>query len=227
MGKMDEQIVVVPRRVLFGEREIYAFQGLLTDPDDVRVVLMNMTMDARLMRRGDAEENPAYKQPIPYVVLRQKGTGKIYVYERLSGSGETRLHNKLSIGVGGHMQKLFDSETFGSVLAGETMRELTEELLLRRPDGTEIVFGHGHMPVEDRGVMALINDDINGVGRVHIGLLTLLELDESIQVEVREKDQLRGFWTDVSELTKPQFYARLESWSQFAIDYLKEEDVSA
>lgn len=220
MGKMDEQIVVVPRKALFGENDEHAFQGLLTDPDDMRVVLMNMTMDTRLMRRGDAEEDPTYKQPIPYVILRQRNTGKVYVYERLSGGGEARLHNKLSIGVGGHMQKTFIPETFPYVLAQEAARELNEELVIRRPDGTEISF------VQDKpgALIALINDDINEVGRVHIGLLTLIELDESVQVEVREKDQLRGFWADISELAKPELFARLESWSQYAVEFLANQE---
>lgn len=41
------------------------------------------------MRRGDAEENPDFKQPIPYVVIKRED--EVYVYERLQG-GERRAY---------------------------------------------------------------------------------------------------------------------------------------
>ena len=224
MGKMDEQIVVVPRAALFGENDERAFQGLLTDWENVRTILVNMTLATQLMRRGDAEENPSYKQPIPYIILKRCESDEVFLYERLSGGGETRLHNKLSIGVGGHMQKTFTPETFSYVLVQEAARELAEELLIRRPDGAEILFARDESdPLYNAyGVIGLISDDANEVGRVHIGLLALIELDKSAIVEVREKDQLAGRWVSLTELQKPEVLERLESWSQFALKALEE-----
>lgn len=53
----------------------------------------------REMRRGDAEEDPRFKQPIPYVVIKRED--EVFLYERLAGGGESRLHNKLAFQIDG------------------------------------------------------------------------------------------------------------------------------
>src|SRR5437763_6658516 len=98
MGKMDEIIIVAPRSYVFEDEEL-SFQGTLLSKVKIDAIVKNLSESWELMRRGDAEENECFKQPIPYAVI-QRGD-KIFVYERLKGAGETRLHNKLSLGVGG------------------------------------------------------------------------------------------------------------------------------
>jgi len=204
MGKMDEMIIVAPRVNVFNN-ETLTFQGVNSDNETLKEVVSNLANTYSVMRRGDAEENPTFKQPIPYCVLKRGN--EVFVYERLQGGGETRLHSKLSMGVGGHMNK-FEVEDFYEQLSVNLERELEEELLI---DGDRLSLD----------TIGLINDDENEVGKVHIGLLVIAELKEDATVAVRETDQLKGMWLTIEDLTQSNTYERLESWSQFVVDVLK------
>ncbi|QDX94610.1 hypothetical protein EEL30_21430 [Brevibacillus laterosporus] len=204
MSKMDEQILVVKRTELF-DNERLVFQGIEKEPDRITKLMSNISNHYCVMRRGDAEENPSFKQQIPYVVIR-KGN-ELFMYKRLSGGGETRLHDKLSLGTGGHMNQE-DTNSFEEVLEANLLRELEEELDIQATD-------------REFNTIGFINDDLEEVGKVHIGLLVTLDLDGSATVDVRETEQLEGEWTTIDELLKPNTYERLESWSKFVVDVLK------
>lgn len=211
MGKMDEQIIVVKRSALFGAgpEEDLVFQGTEKDRARVETLSKRIADHYEVMRRGDAENNPAYKQPIPYAVIR-KGDD-FFTYRRLGGGGEERLHGKMSLGVGGHMNQVPEAEDFAAVLAENLQRELNEELVIN---------GGDEMAIRTVG---LINDDDNEVGQVHIGVLAVIDLPFSAQVEVREKDKLEGEWLKMKDLIKEDIYQRLESWSAFAVDALQSQ----
>ncbi|MDF9411350.1 hypothetical protein E1B06_06395 [Brevibacillus laterosporus] len=204
MGKMDEQILVVKRTELF-DNERLVFQGIEKEPDRITRLMSNISSHYSVMRRGDAEEDQGFKQPIPYVVIR-KGN-ELFMYKRLSGGGEARLHDKLSLGTGGHMNDE-KSSSFEEVLEINLLRELEEELDIQATD-------------REFNTIGFINDDVEEVGKVHIGLLVTLDLDKDATVSVREIDQLEGKWTTIEELLQPDIYGRLESWSKFVVDVLK------
>lgn len=205
MSKMDERILVVDRSHLF-RNETLAFQGVLMDKDSVKYI-MKRFKNYRVVRRGDAEENKALKQPIPYAIITRGD--EVFVYKRLTGGGETRLHDSLSIGVGGHMNRTNDVRDWNTNLMINLYRELTEEL--------EIVVDS---PFEEPEIIGLINDDENEVGQVHIGILAVLNLPEDAEVTVRETDKLEGYWIRTKDLTKHTLFACLEPWSQIAVEAL-------
>lgn len=210
--KWEEQIIAVPTEKLF--EEVERFQGVVSDKEKMNLLNKAIEENFIVMRRGNtadptpkeqnAEINTNYKQPIPYVVLRQKD--KVFCYERLQGGGESRLHNMISIGVGGHMNR--DYDTFKACLNINTKRELNEELNIETNGGTMVL-----------NTIGILNDDSNEVSNVHIGLLLEMILSEDVQVSVRETDQLKGFWSTPQEL-KEKHYEQLESWSQIAVDNL-------
>ncbi|MCD2369341.1 hypothetical protein LQ247_11950 [Bacillus sp. BS3(2021)] len=204
MGKMDEIILVVPRENVFAN-ETLTFQGVNSDGEKVGKIMAHIEQHFSEMRRGDAEDDPAFKQPIPYVVIKRED--EIFVYERLEGGGEARLHNKLSLGFGGHMN-FAEGLDFSGILKLNTDRELDEELLIEESDKEKMV------------TLGLINDDENSVGKVHIGILSALELKPGAHVEVKEKEQIAGQWMKASDLKDKSVYDRLESWSQFVVDIL-------
>ena len=109
MSKHDEQILVVERKKLFHE-ETLTFQGIQTKEKEVSSILNVFSSDFEVMRRGDAEEDPTYKQPIPYVIVKRDN--EVFLYKRLSNGGEARLYDQLSIGVGGHMNPLESIQSF-------------------------------------------------------------------------------------------------------------------
>ncbi|MDN0190566.1 hypothetical protein QI003_09390 [Bacillus stercoris] len=205
MGKMDEMILVAPRDDVF-KKESLTFQGVYSEDSRVAEIMAQIEAAYREMRRGDAEEDPRFKQPIPYVVIKRED--EVFLYERLAGGGESRLHNKLSLGFGGHMNAIEGAASFAEVLKLNTDRELEEELQINEEDKQAIV------------TLGLINDDENSVGKVHIGILSALQLKPGAQVEVKEKDQIAGKWMKVSELKQDDIYNRLETWSQFVVDIL-------
>lgn len=205
MSKMDEQILVVPVNKLFSEGEFY-FQGTETNANFVKPIMDNIANNFEVMRRGDAEENPEFKQPIPYALLKRGH--EIFVYERLKAGGEQRLHGNLSLGVGGHMNKLYDGATFALTLSDNMYRELAEEIQVIAPVAPEA------------DIVGFINDDTNEVGRVHIGILVVIHLHEEASVIVKETNKLKGSWISLEELKHPEVFDRLENWSKIAVEEL-------
>ena len=198
-------IVVAPRNKVF-VNEILTFQGVNSDKEVLKRVVQNIDRSFSIMRRGDAEEDTNFKQPIPYAVLKRRND--VFIYERLQGGGEARLHNQLSLGVGGHINGTTDYE-FNDLLYDNLRREIEEELYL----------SNDKFEVE---VIGLINDDENSVGRVHIGLLAIIELSLDTDVRVREVDQLKGGWIQIKDLKNEDTYNNLETWSQFVADILNQ-----
>lgn len=224
--KWEEQILVVSREKLF-DNERLSFNGNIGSSNQYEKALSvtkNLEAYYTTMRRGDkndptpadnnAEINVEFKQPIPYAIIR-KGD-KIFLYERLKGGGESRLHSKLSIGVGGHMNDLPEEEkeligndyNFNTLLYDNLAREIDEELFLSSND-------------RDIEIIGLINDDTEEVSKVHIGILVVIDIDKDCEVEVNEPEQLEGRWATVTELLKPEIFDRLESWSQIAVHTLE------
>jgi predicted NUDIX family phosphoesterase len=202
-NKMDEVIIVAPRNEVFNNEKL-TFQGVETNKYNVKQITEHLARTYSTMRRGDAEVNPAYKQPIPYVTIKRGN--QVFSYKRLTGGGEARLHNQISIGVGGHCNDVPGLD-FNGVVADGLQRELEEELFINKDKLTLTTVG-------------LINDDENEVGKVHIGMLVIGELPEGEEVLVRETDQLLGEWINIEDLRNPDVFNNLESWSQFVVDVL-------
>lgn len=168
--------------------------GLLTeDREEMLDIIVN---HHEFMDRPAAEEDPSYKQIIPYVVLTQKG--RVFSTRRLNKGGESRLHGKLSIGIGGHINPVDETDR-RSVLMKGLERELDEEVYIQR---------RGQLV--PRG---FINDDGNGVGAVHLGLCFSMEVEG--EVSVKETEKLSGAWLSLQELKSE--YDNMETWSQIAL----------
>lgn len=204
---MDEKILVVNRDMLF-DNEFLEFEGLLTEARAVGDVMENFEYN-REARRGDVENDPYVKQPIPYGIIKRGDT--VLVYERLKGGGEKRLHNTLSIGVGGHMNAVGRTHSWNSTIMINLLREVHEELNISK----------GFEEIKTVGLINTDND--GGVGLYHIGILVILELDEDADVEINETDSMCGAWVKIEDLVKSPCYDNLEEWSRLAATYLQEE----
>jgi predicted NUDIX family phosphoesterase len=150
--------------------------------------------------RPTAEADPDYKQIIPYAVVRH--VDRYFLLRRKSAQSEQRLHDKLSIGVGGHINPPEAAAArVDDVIADGLTREINEELVIA-PGYRETLIG-------------LINDDTTEVGRVHLGIL--FEVDSvSLDVQVRETHKMDGTWALLDHVE--QNYDRLETWSQIVFD---------
>ena len=189
MDKNDELVLVVPTSDLFDK----SFTGVIPISDSYTKLTKALT-HLDIKRRGDVEEDPSYKQLISYVVVKNN-KGETLLYTRLSGGGESRLHGKSSVGVGGHMNPV-DGLSGYQLLLENTKRELIEEI--------------GVEPVEI-GLYGLVNDDSNDVGQVHVGLIYIANIGDQ-EVTVTETDTLSVKW-----VPDTKFY-ELETWSQLLRD---------
>ncbi len=196
--KHDERVLVVPAAQLDG---LGRFQGFCADADRyIAGLLVPEFMDYR--PRSEVEEDPGYKQIIPYVVFRS-GDG-VFCYTRGKSQGESRLHRLRSLGVGGHVS-IDDAGGGRSLDAYESAlrRELDEEVEIRSPGRIRRV--------------GLINDDSTPVGSVHLGVVHLYELDEP-SVLPREEGLAEAGFLDLAEIR--QLRGEFETWSQICIDAL-------
>jgi len=196
-----EQVLVVPRVLL---EEIGSFQGIRTEGLDEAVSKLLDEDSHFFLDREAAEEDPSHKQLIPYCVFRCGD--RILHYTRGKAGGESRLHAKLSVGVGGHVNPvdMDGGKTGAATYHAAVTREIEEELDLPEE--------HSHR------VIALLNDDSNAVGQVHLGIVHLVDLD-SEAVSSREDALLDLTFSSLEDLNGPLF-DRLETWSQFCIRHL-------
>jgi predicted NUDIX family phosphoesterase len=207
---MSEQILVVKASILEEQLGGFALKGgvYTLAVNQAFYTLYHMIVDnLEIIDRDLAEKDETLKQIIPYIVVKRvfgdspklsDNTQQILKYERTKKAGESRLHNKWSIGFGGHMNLLNDGK---DVVRANAMRELNEELEL--PKGNLFPLG-------------FIYDSTNEVGRVHLGIVFEYELEGHKLVEAKE-DQLTGLeWLKPSELKAGE--DRLESWSKIALE---------
>ena len=199
MNPPVENILVI-KRSLFDE--LGAFQGLNFEPEKYLEAILSRGSNF-FIPRLDAENNPAYKQIIPYALIVFENT--VLHYVRGKKAGEQRLVAKGSIGVGGHM-----NESDESLFA---MEEQAYRAGVEREVNEEIKFD---TPFEDQ-IVGLLNDDSTDVGRVHLGVVHVFKLKEP-KVQKRE-----AMITGLTFLTKDELMSRrasLETWSQICVDSL-------
>ena len=198
-----ENVLVVPTELF---HRLGYFEGFTRDTDRYLGELLS-PKNTIYRPRGEMEENPKFKQLIPYVVFRHRDTAgeAVFQYTRGSGMGEGRLHSKRSIGIGGHIS-IEDRTTEDAVPYAEGMRrELDEEVIIDTPFTEQCV--------------GLINDDQTPVGRVHLGVVHLIDVERP-DVRPRESDLLDAGFRPVAELLAD--IDRFESWSQFCLRSLFE-----
>lgn len=203
--KDHEVVTAFPRKNLplpsidTAEKRLYGKEASLD-------VLQKASQEMVSLRRGDCEKDPSFKQLIPYVILKHED--RYFAYKRLSGSGEQRLVDSVSIGVGGHMNFRSENGSFESLLeliSNEALREINEELIIGKDVEVNI----------DPTNFRILNDDLNEVGQVHLGLILFVELT-SDDVLVRETDSLEGEF--VSKEWLIENIDTLESWSQIYVE---------
>jgi predicted NUDIX family phosphoesterase len=164
--------------------------------------------DGFFVERAYAERTPSLKQVIPYSII--VCDGRVLLFQRLATGGEQRLHGKLSIGIGGHINPEDLDGAQGSArapIAAGTQREIREELDVR-----------GTFEVRCVG---LLNDDSNPVGAVHVGVVQVVYVSGS--VEIREREQLEGRLVTCEELSSLLADgANFETWSRLLVPRLDE-----
>ena len=181
---LSEKILVIPSASLNGQ------EGLIHMPE-AELEYLIISQGQYKLRSPDLESDETYKQLITYPLLRHEG--KFLFARRTNKGGESRLHGMGLIGFGGHVRaEDIEDKPFDTWIE----RELREEL-----DIKSRIIGKEYL--------GLINDNSNPVGKVHAGVVVIVDLDgpevfalentheslEWLQVEVdpRRQKQLKVF----------------------------------
>lgn len=204
MSKYAGEQILVIKRSLFDD--LGAFQGSSKHVDQYVPSILDPANNF-FMDRAAAEEDPSHKQIIPYAIFR---CGDKYLhYQRAKAGGEARLHAKRSLGIGGHINPIDQREDhlgLETYLAG-VVREIDEELNIEGD--------------YEQTMLGLINDDSNEVGKVHLGVVHLVELADTRVIS--NEDAIADLkFSKLAEL-RSEYFDTLESWSQLCLDILEKE----
>jgi predicted NUDIX family phosphoesterase len=156
--------------------------------------------------RDEMEQDPSFKQLIPYVIFQHidaDGEKHVFQYIRGLGQGESRLHAKLSIGIGGHISSDDASQNQADSYDEGMQRELAEEVIIDTAYDEECV--------------GLINDDETEVGKVHLGVVHIYTVAEP-RVQPNEGEIVDAGFRPVAALR--QEIDRMETWSSICFEAL-------
>ena len=202
-----ERVLVVPAELF---RRLGYFQGFSRDVDRYLGELLNPEHTS-FRPRNQVEEDPDFKQLIPYSLFRHRsgvGPDSVFQYTRGTGMGEGRLHRKRSVGIGGHIsQDDMGSDASRNPYQEGMQRELDEEVIVESPYTATCV--------------GLINDDQSEVGRVHLGVVHILDLERAA-VRPRETDIIECGFRPIPEILADM--AGFETWSQICMRALFGQD---
>ena len=196
------------------------FSGVFSEQDyanlfkgrnlDVRHPLMHKCY---LENRDTCEDDPSFLQLIPYAALRTRRGGETFiaVYQRGKAGQEPGLHDKWSIGFGGHVDTApSPGNTITHHLAAELQRELSEEI------GVHMSQERLHRLISNSTYLRLTDTKVDSV---HLGLPVVIDVSETTQLVSEEPNQICNLrWVDRDELVTMALENRLESWSKIMVD---------
>ena len=199
----EEQVLVVERKII---EQVGMFNGLMFDVCRYLDKIFVQGVPC-FMNRSQAEKNPDYKQLIPYVIMSY--AGKYLSYVRGQRAGETRLVGRRSIGIGGHINPsddmpLFNAAFYETYLAAVD-REVAEEVSVETSHTNHIV--------------ALLNDESNEVGSVHLGIVHHWILDAP---KVNKREQMITQMAFMTPTQLQDVQDTLETWSRLCMSHLAE-----
>jgi predicted NUDIX family phosphoesterase len=200
----DEERVLCFKRSLLEEAGL--FQGLSLEVAKY-LALLDTPSNLIYLNRSEAETDRRYKQIIPYVLI--VSNDRVLHYRRGSGGGETRLHGKLSIGIGGHISEQ-DNSLFSEGPVGyfDAMRREVKEEVGIEPAGESAV----------KSTVAAINDDSTEVGYVHFGVVHVIRVGSEKAAGGR-KGILAPEFIPIAEAARKA--ANYESWSRLCLENIE------
>lgn len=176
--------------------------GIAMDEKELYLVLSNAGI--HWMPRDNIEDNRAYKQLIPYIIIQTADGLQTACYRR-NGS-EKRLHGLWSLGVGGHINSNDISENdipLSAVVSNGMQRELKEEF---------IEVAGNLLPV----FCGIINEEKTKVGHVHLGLVYRLHVQD--KWHLTPGAELDSFsWIETEKIHE----MKMELWSEMAAELCK------
>ncbi len=197
-----EKVLVVPTSLF---HQLGYFQGFCAEVDRYRAELLRPA-NVSYHPRAAMEQDPSFKQLIPYCLFRHTradGARTIFQYTRGKGQGEGRLHSKRSVGVGGHISADDVGNGAADPYREGMRRELAEEVYIDTEYREQCV--------------GLINDDQTDVGRVHLGIVHLFDVEQPA-IRPRESGLIECGFRPIDALLAD--LSGFESWSSICLQAL-------
>lgn len=201
-----EQVMVVGRDAL---EQLQT--GLVLDDAATTLLLETIDQNFSWRDREEVEHDDSVKQVIPYLLVRCGE--KWFLTRRTKRQTEARLHDKISLGVGGHvnpedgeMVEVDGKEapwlTWPSdeYIGGCAERELREELKIDAEDDQI-----------NLRMIGYVNDDSTDVSRHHVGLILEVIVPEEGVVSIRETENMTGAFASREQIEAA--IPLMENWS--------------
>jgi predicted NUDIX family phosphoesterase len=198
--KHSEHILVVPRVALVAAG-IPVAHSLLGVDQAAQVCgnLEQLVATAGLfLPRYAMEQDPTYKQIIPYMVFLYEW--QIFVMQRSAQAGEQRLASAYTVGIGGHVRA---GDLGPGGLSAWGKREFMEEVSYEGAFASITCVG-------------VVNDERNQVGMVHLGAVYALHATSGA-IAIRS-ELASGVLMDREACLA--HYDAMETWSQQVVDAL-------
>lgn len=165
--------------------------------------------DLMLGQRAMLENDDNFRQVLPISIFTCKG--KVWAYKRTPKGGESRLHNKIAIAVGGHWDIddiILDNGVIDlpASLKKAVDRELEEEVSL-----TSNIVSTQVLP-------KMICADDTEVDRVHLGMVWLHELDGEGLESAEDQLETLGFISPEELLNGDH---NIEVWARIICEILQ------
>lgn len=233
--KGQEEVMVVPRSYFFDKFDY--FEGFkpamhFADSSDTTVdverfeykeISRKILDAATYLKRAECEEDPNYLQIIPYICVFH--LGRVFYVRRGGESSEKRLHGKISIGMGGHLNRedgLYVWPNRGSVISHSCERNIILNGAVRELDEETQINGNFNITYA-----GMINHDCDPVNEVHLGIVFFAKLWENTKIFPRELEKISGHGLTYTHiLLDSKHEDTLEIWSRSIIDKLKIMDKS-
>jgi predicted NUDIX family phosphoesterase len=203
----EEQVLIFPSKCVEG----WPDGAHLFDRGSGRRFVVDILSNTAFIDRSKAENDLGLKQIIPYIML-ESCDWRYLCYRRTKQGGETRLHGKASIGIGGHISREDATKGWrpdGGMIVPDQMlincakRELEEEL--------------GIVP-RLMNPIGYIIDDRTPVGQVHFGVVYRSLVSDNMIKKVKPGPEIsQTNWLTIQELAKVD---NMESWSEMCLELL-------
>ncbi len=177
--------------------------------------------------RAQAEDDEAWLQPIPYLLLRNPA-GQLWCYQR--AGGDARLDGRCSCGVGGHVdlqdaQPALTENNFDSCLRNpdkgyKPISSINPHATLTRALLREVAeeLGAGTADLGQLRFQGLIFEGLSAIGRVHLGVLFSANWLPAQPPQPIADEALRGLgFLDASAIANN---TQFELWSRLAAQHL-------
>lgn len=196
----NEKVLVFPADLL---KTIGYFEGIQTRMPTHSTNKILMSNQLFYMDRKLAEDDPSYKQLIPYCMLTSHDG--IFVYQRTKKAGDSRLHELYSLGIGGHINPI-DSESndWVNTYNKSIERELEEEVSI---DKTKY---------DTNCIVGLIYDPSNSVGQVHFGIIHEIGFNKTPKLQSSDPVLTNGEFR--ANLWIKENKDKFENWSKLIIE---------